>query len=142
MRDRFWYHWSFPWGKTLLLAYQPTRVPADLGILLEASLYPTLAIALATLALWLARRLTSERLLGLFGLSIIVFLALGGYYGLFFAFGSENEGTLGFWPLVTYVGGLVWTLLKAGADLAGAARPGRGYSPASWCSSAASACSS
>lgn len=103
-------------GSALLMAYMSLEPSMVFASALDYHLYLTVAIVLLALALWLTKRLSAERLLGLFGLSVAGFLVLYGYFGIWFAFGSEDwESILGFWPLLIFVAGMFWEVLKASA---------------------------
>jgi hypothetical protein len=110
---------QFEWGKRLVLAYAALPHPSiTLAAALANDLYVTLAILGVAIVLGLFRRLSDGRLLALLGLSVLGFLILLGYQELMFAEIEVSSPVLGFWPLLIYVGGMAWQLLKAGGDLA------------------------
>ena len=61
--------------------------------------------------------------MGLFSLSLFGFLVLYGFFGVFFALGTEDwEVTLGAWPLLIFVAGMFWEILKAVSDTVSGAK--------------------
>ncbi len=100
-------------GRALLVGYRSLQLTPLWLTVLDYDLYITAAVALVALALALTRRLSPERLLGLFGLSLLGFLAVWGYCGVFFAYADAAAGAVGFWPLFLFAAGLVWEVLKS-----------------------------
>lgn len=109
---------AYGWGRALLRF--PSNLPMDFLAALDYDFYITIAIALIALVLWGVKRLSSEGLIWLFGLSITVFFILWGYFSNFFAFAPEEGLTAGLWPLVIYVGGMIWEIFKVSPGLLGA----------------------
>ncbi|MBC7262427.1 MAG: hypothetical protein H5T63_10485 [Chloroflexi bacterium] len=106
------------WEQALWKAYLSLDLSTPLILALNYQLYLIAAICLVVVLLWLAKRLTSERLLSLFGLSLLGFFILYGGFNIWIALGSEEWGTtLEFWPLFIFVAGMFWQFLKAGSDL-------------------------
>lgn len=109
------------WTRALLQAYaRPARdlwpSPAFVAAA-QAHLYLMVLFVLGALVLRLARRLCADRLLGLFGLSLLTLFALWSGYGLFYATASGEARPLGSWPLVTFVAGMSWQVLKTSSGL-------------------------
>ncbi len=120
----------YDWGRRLLqsyaLSYRSTWPSEAFIWAADYHLYVLLAIGLLTLGFQAARRLSLDRLMGLLGLSLLVFLALWSYSGLFYAFSeSAPKAALGFWPLLAFVGGMSWQVLKESSNLVrgGESRP-------------------
>lgn len=109
---------GYGWGRALLRF--PSRLPMDLLAALDYDFYITIAMALIAFFLWRAKRLSSEGLIWLFGLSLTAFFILWGYFSNFFAFAEEEGVTAGLWPLVIYVGGMIWEIFKVSPGLLGA----------------------
>lgn len=110
-------------GNALLMAYMALEPSMVLVSALDYHVYLTVAIAVVALALRLAKRLSPERLLSLFTFSMAAFFVLYGYFGLWFALGSEDwESILGFWPLLIFVAGMFWEVLKAATGLVSGAK--------------------
>ena len=110
---------NYNWGKALMRAYLSLE-PSVVALLsaLDYDLYLTAAIALLASVLWWLRKLSRERLMGLFGLSLVGFFIIWGYFGLFFAFPSADQGgEFGFWPLLIFVGGMLWETLQVASGL-------------------------
>ena len=106
--------WEYGWGRTLLECYVSLSPSLVLVSALDYSLYLTVTIVVLAIVLLLARKLSSERLMGLFSLSLFGFIVLYGFFGVFFALGTEDwESALGAWPLLIFVAGMFWEILKA-----------------------------
>jgi hypothetical protein len=98
--------WALPWA------------PATLDALYY-DLYAMLAVAVLALGLWVRRKLTHARLVALFGYSLLALLALLGGQALFYAVATpQDEAPSSLWPLILYVSGMVWQVIKSGAGLA------------------------
>jgi len=115
--------WKYGWGRTLLESYVSLSPSLVLVSALDYSLYLTVAIGVLAIVLLMARKLPSERLMSLFSLSLFGFIVLYGFYGVFFAVGTEDwERALGAWPLLIFVVGMFWEILKAVSDLVSGAK--------------------
>ena len=102
--------WALPWS------------PATLDALYY-DLYVMLTVAALSLVLWARRALTHARLMALFGASLLALLALLGGHALFYAVAAPQEETAqSFWPLLIYVTGMVWEVIKSGSGLVTAGR--------------------
>jgi len=113
----------YDWGRTFLQAYAASWPSDPLMWTLDYHLYLTLAIIALAVTLALFRRLMTHRLLGLLGLFVFSFLCIYSYFGLAHSFQRDETGSaLGFWPLVAFVGGMSWQVLKAGSSLAAGER--------------------
>jgi len=109
---------KYGWGQTLLEGYLLLNPSPVLAFSLDYSLYLTIAICLFALGLRLTKRLSSERVMSLFNLSLFGFIVLYGFFGVMFAIGSEDwESTLGAWPLLIFVAGMFWQIPKAASGL-------------------------
>jgi len=105
---------TYGWGRMLLRL--PSKLSMDLLAALNYDFYATTAIAFVALVLWRARRLSSEGLIWLFGLSLAAFFTLQGYFGNLFEITSE-EMRASLLPLAIYVGGMIWEIFKMGPGL-------------------------
>jgi len=115
--------WEYSWGRALLEGYLSLSLSPVLAFALEYSFYLTLVICLVAVGLRLSKRLSVERLMSLFTLSLFCFIVLYGFFGVFFALGSEDwEATLGAWPLLIFVAGMFWEILKAVSDTVSGAK--------------------
>jgi hypothetical protein len=109
-------------GLSLLHVYQQISYKLDLtgafGWTIEYHLYVTGAILLIATILLLLRKLSAERTLTLIALTLFIYFVLSGGLALFFALESSGTGTtLGFWPTILLVGGILWQILMVSADL-------------------------
>lgn len=95
---------TYGWGR--MLSRLPSKLSMNLLAALNYDFYVTTAIAFVTLVLWRARRLSSEGLIWLFGLSLAAFFTLQGYFGNLFEITSE-EMRASLLPLAIYVGGMI-----------------------------------
>jgi hypothetical protein len=111
-------------GEVFLQSYLAARP----GLLLDPStplhwavyysLYYTPAIAGVAVVLLCARRLTEDRLIGLLAVTVAGFFTVWGAFGLYFSLTTKSpEEMLGFWPMVIFIGGIFWQILKACAAL-------------------------
>jgi len=115
--------WSSGWGRGLLQAYLSLTPSPALVFALEYHFYLTVAIALVATALWLTKRASPDALIRLLSLSVFTFLVLYGFLGVWFALGSEDwQAILGFWPLLIFVAGMFWEIIKSAADLLSGAK--------------------
>ena len=109
-----------PWGRALLEQYVGWEPSFLVTMTMEYGLYVTGIVLLIAIVLSAMRKLSTDRLIGLFSLSILAFLVILGGMGLFMAFGSSTQmsaDVLGFWPLLIYVAGMFWEVLKNSANL-------------------------
>lgn len=105
-------------GEQLLTAWRAAQAAPVFRATAEYDLYVTLAIAALALVLWASRALPTERLMRLFGLSLAAYLIISGLWTLFLESSTESEIPLsGFLPLILFVGGMVWELVKLGPDI-------------------------
>lgn len=119
--------WRYSWGRTLLLHYRDWHVSFMWADVLDYGRWVAAGLLGVAVVLALRRRLSSERVLALFNLSLLALLALWGGMGLFYALGGAGEGSatvsadgrsaLTVWPLLIYVVGMFWEVLKNSGDL-------------------------
>jgi len=115
----------YGWGTALLEGYVALSLSLVLFTTLDYHLYVTVAILLLAVGMKLTKRLSAERLMGLFVLSLFGYFALYGLVSAFVALGSEDwQSVLGAWPLLLYVAGMFWEILKAASDALRGARMG------------------
>lgn len=107
---------AYDWGRALL--YLPSELPMALLSALEYDFYLTIVIACVAFVLWRVKRLSSESLVWLLGLSLAAFFALWSYLNSLFAIASEGRNVrAGLWPVIVYVGGMFWQIFKVSPDL-------------------------
>lgn len=106
------------WEKALWETYLDLDLPLPLVLALNYQFYLIAAICLLAVLLWLVKRLSSEMLMALFGLSLLGFFILYSGFNIWIALSSEDwETILGFWPIFIFITGMFWQLLKAISDL-------------------------
>lgn len=111
------------WEKALWNAYLALNLSMPFVFALNYHFYLIVVIWLLIALLCLAKRLSSERLMALFGISALGFFILYGGFNIWIALGSETwEPTLESGPLFIFVAGMFWQLLKAGSDLVAGAK--------------------
>jgi hypothetical protein len=114
---------SFREGVTLLQRIAALNLSITFLSALEYHLYATGVIILLAAILWTFHKLSSERLVTLSSIWIFALLVLLGYFGLFYAFMAEDAvEALGFWPLLIFVAGMFWEVLKVSSGLLSGAR--------------------
>ena len=105
-------------GEQLLTAWRAAQEALVSRAAAEYDLYVTLAIAALALVLWVGRALSTERLMRLFGLSLAAYFIISGLWALFLESATEVEmPSAGLLPLILFVGGMVWELVKLGPDI-------------------------
>jgi len=109
---------NYSFGEALLRAVLSLEPSVVLVSALEVDLCVTVALALAATVLWRLRRLSLEGLMRLFGLSLVGFFVLWGYFGVFYSFASTDlQAALGFWPDLLFTGGMFLAILQVGSGL-------------------------
>lgn len=102
----------------LLQLYGNWRPAYIVGDTMQYYLVVLVAVTLVALGLLVARKLTYERLMGLFSFTLVALFVLWGGMELFYAFNEESgNATLGLGPLLLYLGGMFWQVLKNSDDL-------------------------
>ena len=108
----------YGWGQALVRTYGSLEPSMVLLTAMDYGLYLTAGIGITALVLLLLRRLPYERLLTLFGLSVIGFVSLLGGFSLFFGFAEQSGGgSLGFWPILIFAAGMLWESFQVGSGL-------------------------
>ena len=108
----------FPGGEVLLRFLGSLSPSLALASALHYDLYLTAAIALLATILWALRKLSDERLVLLFSISLFGLLVLWSYFGLFFTAEEVSQSQmLGFWPLLLFIVGVFWQVLKVSPGL-------------------------
>ena len=110
------------WGESLLQVHAHlSRAAWSSPALVDAADYHLYLVLLAgsvALGLCLVRRLSLDRLLNLSSLLLLSFFILWGYTSLFYASAQpETTAGPGLWPLLAFVAGMSWQVLKASSQL-------------------------
>jgi|GEM_PF-2317861 len=119
----------FSLGSMLLRAYLALRprITLDVTTALHwavlTSIYFVPSIALIALILLGLRKLSHARITSLLALSVGLFVAAWGSFGLWLAFASgTTDSALGSWPMLIFLVGMFWQVLKVSSDLVAGGR--------------------
>lgn len=104
---------NYHWGDTILRAFLSIKPSLVLESTLEVFLFLMVAIIFVTYLIWRIGKISLDRILTIFYLSLVGFFTLWCYFGLFYAFSSGNMvKSLGFWPLLIFISGMIWETIK------------------------------
>jgi hypothetical protein len=105
-------------GPGLLLSYRYWAPSVVLAAVTQYHLYVTLGILALAVALWLARKLSHERLIDLLSYWLLSLFILWGGWSMFYAFAEGLEAAPpSSWTLLLFVGGMFWEVFKNSSSL-------------------------
>jgi len=104
---------NYPCGEAIVWAVLSVEPSLVLDSTLKVDLFLMMIIIFSTFLYWRVGKISLERFMTFFYLSLVGFFTLWCYFGLFYAFFTGNmQESLGFWPLLLFISGMIWETTK------------------------------